>query len=183
MFRISKGNIISLLDGDDFFKNNKLKVMSDIFLSNKKLNFIQDTAFSLLDRKKMKLKKKNHIFSIWPSFFPTSTIMVRRNFFLSFKKIIYSKKYPNLEIDARLVIYSYLTNNFNVLKKSYTYYQYDQSGITSKYEKFSSLWWKKRIEAYSYMKSLMKKKDIKFKVSPDFIFTKLINYLYFFKVN
>ena len=71
---MSKGNIIFLLDSDDIFKKNKLSEINKIFKKNKKINFIQDTPISTFLKKKISLKKKNHLFSIWPSFFPTSYI-------------------------------------------------------------------------------------------------------------
>ena len=78
---MSKGNIIFLLDSDDIFKKNKLSEINKIFKKNKKINFIQDTPINSFLKKKMSLKKKNHFFSIWPSFFPTSCIAFKRNFF------------------------------------------------------------------------------------------------------
>ena len=176
LFKISKGNIIFLLDSDDMFRKNKLFEISKIFKKNKKINFIQDTPLKNLFKKKMLLKKKKHFFSIWPSFFPTSCITFERSFFQNFLKVLRKNEFPNLEIDARLSIYAHIRKQFFLTKKCLTIYNYDENGISSKYKKFSKNWWKKRDEAFSYMIFLMKKFDIKLFLGPDFYLTKIINF-------
>jgi len=176
LFKISKGNIIFLLDSDDMFRKNKLFEISKIFKKNKKINFIQDTPLINLFKKKMLLKKKKHFFSIWPSFFPTSCITFERSFFQYFLKVLRKNEFPNLEIDARLSIYAHIRKQFFLTKKCLTIYNYDENGISSKYKKFSKNWWKKRDEAFSYMIFLMKKFDIKLFLGPDFYLTKIINF-------
>ena len=175
LFKMSKGNIIFLLDSDDIFKKNKLSEINKIFKKNKKINFIQDTPISSFLKKKISLKKKNHFFSIWPSFFPTSCIAFKRNFFDNFLKVLKKNKFSNLEIDARLSIYAYIKNQFFITKKCLTIYNYDETGISSKYKKFSKFWWKKRNEAFKYMIFLMKKFNIKLYLGPDYYLTKIIN--------
>jgi glycosyltransferase involved in cell wall biosynthesis len=176
LFKISKGNIIFLLDSDDMFRKNKLFEISKIFKKNKKINFIQDTPLINLFKKKMLLKKKKYFFSIWPSFFPTSCITFERSFFQNFLKVLRKNEFPNLEIDARLSIYAHIRKQFFLTKKCLTIYNYDENGISSKYKKFSKNWWKKRDEAFSYMIFLMKKFDIKLFLGPDFYLTKIINF-------
>ena len=176
LFKISKGNIIFLLDSDDMFRKNKLFEISKIFKKNKKINFIQDTPLINLFKKRMLLKKKKFFFSIWPSFFPTSCITFERSFFQNFLKVLRKNEFPNLEIDARLSIYAHIRKQFFLTKKCLTIYNYDENGISSKYKKFSKNWWKKRDEAFSYMIFLMKKFDIKLFLGPDFYLTKIINF-------
>ena len=176
LFKISKGNIIFLLDSDDMFRKNKLFEISKIFKKNKKINFIQDTPLISLFKKRMLLKKKRYFFSIWPSFFPTSCITFERSFFQNFLKVLRKNEFPNLEIDARLSIYAHIRKQFFLTKKCLTIYNYDENGISSKYKKFSKNWWKKRDEAFSYMIFLMKKFNIKLFLGPDFYLTKIINF-------
>ena len=176
LFKISKGNIIFLLDSDDMFRKNKLFEISKIFKKNKKINFIQDTPLISSFKKRMLLKKKKHFFSIWPSFFPTSCITFKRSFFQNFLKVLRKNEFPNLEIDARLSIYTHIRKQFFLTKKCLTIYNYDENGISSKYKKFSKNWWKKRDEAFSYMIFLMKKFNIKLFLGPDFYLTKIINF-------
>ena len=175
-FKRSKGEIIFLLDGDDEFKKGKLKFITNIFRSDKNLNFIQDRPYLSLKKNLMKLKIKNHYFSIWPSFYPTSCMTVRRNFFKKFIEFSYPKEFPNLEVDARLAIFSYLNKNFKKINKNLTVYNYDVYGITSRYPKYSIRWWKKRNDAFSYLMRISNKMNIKFNFSPDFFLTKVINF-------
>lgn len=176
IFKKSRGNLIFLLDGDDFFKKNKLRIISKKFIENKNLKFIQDRPFDLNLKKNMILKKKNFNSSIWPSFYPTSSIAIKREFLNNFFKVSEIKKFPNLEIDARLSIYAFLNNQFNVFEKTFTIYNFDNFGITSAYKKYSLKWWKKRNEAFDFMKILMKKKKFIFIPSLDYYITKIINF-------
>ena len=175
LFKISKGEIIFLLDSDDEFKKNKIVEINKIFKQNNKINFVQDTPLETLHKKKKILRKKKHFFSIWPSFYPTSCIAFKRNFFANFLKVLEKNKFSNLEIDARLSIYAHIKKQFFITKKCLTIYNYDENGITSKYKKFSKFWWKKRNEAFEYMISLMKKFNTKSRLGPDYYLTKIIN--------
>ena len=58
----------------------------NLYSKDKNLNFIQDIPYSVKDKRKIKLKYKNHFYSIWPSFYPTSTISVRKEFFFKIFK-------------------------------------------------------------------------------------------------
>ena len=176
LFKKSNGEIIFLLDSDDCFKKNKIKNIIKLFNKDKTLNFIQDIPYSSKDKRAINLKYKNHFFSIWPSFYPTSTISVRRDFFLKFIKYLEPRKFPNLEIDARLCIFAFLSKSFKIYHKNLTIYNFDYSGITSKYKKFSLSWWKKRAEAFEFMKTLMKKMKLKFIPSFDYFATRVINF-------
>ena len=175
LFIRSRGEIIFLIDSDDYFKKNKLKHIFKFFKNNKNLNFIQDTPKYGNIERSFKFKKKKNSFTIWPSVYPTSCIAIRRKFFLNFLKLSKKDKFPNLEIDARLCIYAFLKNEYRSIKKNLTIYNYDEHGITSMYKKFTFNWWRKRNEAYEYMKILMKKMDKKFTPGYDYYFTKLVN--------
>jgi len=156
-------------------KKIRFTEINKIFKRNKKINFIQDTPLEALYKKKKIIKKKRHFFSIWPSFYPTSCIAFKRNFFVNFLKVLEKNKFSNLEIDARLSIYAHIKKQFFITKKCLTIYNYDETGITSKYKKFSNFWWKKRNEAFKYMIFLMKKFNIKLYLGPDYYLTKMIN--------
>ncbi len=176
LFKKSKGDIIFLLDGDDQFKKKKISTIFEMFKKNKNLNFIQDKPFLTEKKKYMSLKKKNHLFSIWPSFYPTSCMAIRRKFLEKFMRHLEEKNFPNLEIDARLSMFAFIKNEFLKTEKRLTVYNYDEFGITSNYTKFNINWWKKRDEAFSYLKILTKKLNIKFSVGPDFYLTRFINF-------
>ena len=176
LIKVSRGEIIFLLDSDDEYKKSKILNICKLFKKNKKLKFIQDTPIDSSTKKKLFLKKRKSIGTVWPRFFPTSTIAVRKNYFKNFLKVILPKKFPNLEIDARISIYSHLKKEFSSIKQSYTIYNTNSNGITSNYKKYRKKWWIKRMEAFNYMQHLLKIFKIEFKKGPDFYLTRFINF-------
>ena len=175
-FKKSKGDIICLMDSDDFFTKNKIAIINKEFKKNKDINCIFNFPKSNKNQFNFKMKKKT---SIWPTIFPTSCISFRRNFFKKFIKNLEKTNYPNLEIDARLTIFSnFFNNEYNLLNKQLTYYAYDENGITANKKKFSRLWWIRRDEAYKYLKFIMKKKQVIFKDSLDYYITLSISYIF-----
>ena len=123
-----------------------------------------------------KLKIKSE-YSIWPSFYPTSTFSIRKKFLKKIFLGISPKKYGSIEIDLRLSIYiKFLVNNFKLLNKKLTYYIIDTGGISSKYKKYSKNWWIKRKEAHAYLKNFMKKNELNYSKNVDYFFTELINF-------
>ena len=84
------------------------------------MDFIQDQPYMTKFKKKMYIRKKYHYFSIWPGFYPTSSIAIRRKFFLEFLKYIEKNKFSNLEVDARISMFAFLKKTvFNIRKKLY----------------------------------------------------------------
>ena len=180
---ICKGKIICLLDSDDKFEKNKLKEISNFFLNNSYDDFVvnfpqKSSNFTL---------KRVHVDnSIWPSIFPTSCISFRKPFFLKFKKRLISKNLPNLEIDARLMIYAYhhsKEKKINIINKKLTKYVKSHNNISSYYSKFSINWWHKRKEAFDYLRYILQTKNKNFIRSLDFFVTNMIYFLTFFKKN
>ena len=179
-FKKSKGQIICLMDSDDFFFRNKLRVINDFYQKNKNCNCVFNLPKTNKDL--FNIKKKNNNKSIWPSIFPTSCVTLRRSSFLKFIKYIRKSDFPNLEIDARITIFSsFFWNEYNLINKKLTFYSYDQNGITSNIKKFSKVWWIRRKEAYIYLEYIMNKKKIFFKTSIDYYITSLVSF--FLKIN
>ena len=88
------------------------------------------------------------------------------------------KNFPNLEIDARLTIFSNsYANEYNILNKELTHYNYDQNGITAKIKKYSKTWWLRRSEAFSYLKIIMNKNKSLFIYSFDYYLTNILAFL------
>ncbi len=172
----SKGNIICLLDADDYFKKEKLKKIDQFFKDNKKLNCVFDIP--LHGRAKFNLKNKSKNYSIWSTIFPTSCISLRRDFIINFLRNVKRNDFPHLEIDARLSIFSkFYMNEYNVLKKKLTRYNYDQDGITANIKKYSKKWWIRRSEAFSYLKIIINKKKASFVYSFDYYLTNFLTFL------
>jgi len=172
-FKKSKGNIICLLDADDYFHINKLKLINIFFNQNINKNILFDIPYSKYINFIPKIKK--HSYSIWPSIIPTSGISLRRKTMKSFFKLSKIKNFPHLEIDSRIMIFSYhYLKEMSLIKKKITYYNIDENGISSKYKKFSKLWWHKRLQAFGYLRYILKKKNKCFIISFDYILTSII---------
>lgn len=175
-FKKSKGNIICLLDADDFFKNEKLKKIDKFFKNNKRLNCVFDIPIH--GRAKFKFMNKSNSHSIWSTIFPTSCISLRRDFLTNFLRNVNRNDFPHLEIDARLSIFSkFYKNEYNVLRKKLTRYNYDKDGITANIKKYSKKWWIRRSEAFSYLKIIINKKKATFVYSFDYYLTNFLTFL------
>ena len=81
LFKISKGNIIFLLDSDDFFLKSKIKFIQNKFKEDKKLNFIQDRPYSNQKKSSIKLKKKKSFIFYLAKFLPYKLYCFKKKFF------------------------------------------------------------------------------------------------------
>jgi len=179
-FNISKGKIICLLDADDYFNINKLKVVNNYFIKNAKSKSVFNLAVTSKNKFDFKLKKNK---KIWPSIFPTSCISLTRKNYQNFIKNLKPTMYPHLEVDARFAIYSkFFNNEYNVIRQKLTTYNEDHFGITSKITKFSKKWWFRRYEAFKYMDYILKKKSKKIEISLDYLITYLVYKFFNFKI-
>ena len=179
-FKRSKGEIILLLDSDDFFFKNKVKKILNFFETNSDKNFLLDHPTILDANKKKDFLIKRNFFStsIWPTIFPTSSISFRRDFFIKNEKFLLKDEYPLLEIDFRLIVINFIVSkDFYYLpcKNKLTLYRKVNDGITSNIAKFSPNWWVKRLQAFNFFQDILIKNNLKFSISADFLFTKLIN--------
>ena len=168
-FKKSRGNIICLMDADDYFVENKLKIIDKKF-KTKDIDCIYN--FPRTSKKQFIYRTKKNTNDVWPIIFPTSCITTTRSSFKVFTKYLQKNKYLNLEIDARLVIFfRFFLKEYNVIKNKLTIYNYDNNSITSKVKKYSINWWLRRFEAFKYLKYILSKKNIKFKASIDYFVT------------
>ena len=182
----SKGDIIFLLDGDDFYLNNKLKHVVNIFKKNKNLNFIQDSPYYYFPNKNLRIKKKlrNKFFTLhtWPYFFPTSTMAFKKKFLIKIlEEIKFSKKkYSRMFFDARAFIYTYFfENNFLRIDQYLTIYNQNIQGDTIKNYSGKNLgWWKRRYDYHMFVSSLFKKKSKHHFKFLDYYVTVFINHLF-----
>lgn len=166
-FLKSKGEIIFLLDGDDHFLKDKVKIIVNEFKKNNDINFIQDNPTFFYPNKNLKLKKKirKKYFTLhtWPYFHPTSTMVFRKNLLRKIlKEITFSKNsFGKMFFDARAYIYIYFfENNYLNLNKNLTIYTQNDGGDTlSNYDNKNSVWWKRRLEYHQFVKGLFHKKD------------------------
>ena len=176
-FKKSKGQIICLLDADDYFDKKKLITLKKIFSKRKKIDIIFDLPTKIYSLYKKKfVNKKKFQKDIWPTIIPTSGISCRKTYFKNFIKKGYLKKYQNLEIDFRINVYSRnLNKNFIINNENLTNYRQVNDGIMSNIKKFSKKWWIKRLEAHHFMEKLFSKHNKKYNNSFDFLLTKILS--------
>jgi glycosyltransferase involved in cell wall biosynthesis len=176
---ISSGDIICLLDADDYFKNDKLEKIDNIFSQNTRIDVTFDKPKILINNNynNFKIKKKLSRY-IWPTIFPTSSISVKRSFLKSFfeNKNLYS--YPTLEIDFRITSLSQMIyKNFFITNENITVYRNVSDGIMANIKKFSKKWWIKRLDAHYFINDIYLQNKKSYKKNYDFYLTKSINYL------
>jgi glycosyltransferase involved in cell wall biosynthesis len=174
----SKGDIVFLLDSDDYFERTKVTKVINYFCNNPKLNFLQDRAFLVHKNKKKKFfLKKNSTFSPWPQFYSTSTMSFRRSYLnYLFNKVI-TKLFNFVEIDTQIFIFHYFmnSNNYKLLNSFLTNYRKDSYGIMSNFPKYSLNWWERRLNVYKFIFFLCKKHNFTFKKqSIDYNLCKLV---------
>lgn len=180
----SKGEIICLLDSDDFFKKDKIKNVVKYFEKNKSCEILFDRPIYYYSNDLK--KEENKIYKIrnnkWPSFPPTSCISFKKKNINKYLTNICIKKYEDLWFDFRIATYfSIKRKKFDLINSHLTYYRQNFLNYDKKYIKFLNIaWWKRRNQAFNFLESLDKKKYKRNVFTFDFIITKLINKLIFF---
>ena len=173
-----KGEIICILDSDDFFKKNKIESVVEFFIKNKDKNIVLDLPINFYDKKNQIKSNMNYIYrsNKWSKFPPTSCISFKKKKVKKVLKKINIKKFYELWFDFRIITYfSFVENEFNVMKKYLTFYSQNSENFDKRYKKLlNKLWWKRRYEAFKFLEILNKKKYEQNIFSFDLFFTSLI---------
>jgi len=178
-FKKSKGEILFLLDSDDFFKKNKIKFITNFFIKNKQISSLFDLPiYKYKNELKFIKNKKKIISNYWPYIPPQSCITIKRDdFIIMFKKINFNL-FPDIWMDFRIGLYQkYIKKDFNVLDKNLTYYRQSQDMISSNFKFLSFAWWRRRKQAHDYVQYFFNKNRINHTKNLDYLLTNLI---YFF---
>ena len=159
-FNISTGEIICLLDADDYFTKNKIKSVRNFFVNNNEKDILFDLPFIKDKEKFKKFSLKQKFFNnLWKTTIPTSSISLKREFFNTCLKANLFKNFNLLEIDFRINVFAQnIEKNFQISDESLNIYRKVDEGITGKNKKFSFIWWKKRLQAHEFMKKIYLKK-------------------------
>jgi len=175
MIKKSRGKVVCLLDSDDFFYKNKLKIIVDTLKRKKKKFFFDKPHLGNKNSFKIKNKKNKYI---WPTIFPTSSISFVKKEFTSFDKLSFltNKEFSYLAIDFRIQVYSMLIiKDYEIIKNKITYYRQVKSGLESNWKKYSLAWWKRRYQAHIYLRKLFKIKNKRINKNFDFLISKLLS--------
>ena len=176
-FQKSTGDIICLLDGDDFFYENKLAEVKKIFLNNRHTDLVFDIPIIKQgDNEKIFILKNKKSKYIWPTIIPTSCISLRRDFMKECISDYLVDDFKFLEVDLKLNIISQnIKKNFKFSDQRITIYRNVENGIMANNKKFFSNWWAKRTEAHAYIKKVYLKNNLKYKKGIDAHLTDIVN--------
>ena len=174
---ISTGEIIFLLDSDDFFHEKKIEKIIEVFEKEKNKMIIFDFP-TVINKNKTSLIKKKSIFkTYWGFIHPTSCISIRKNFTNTLLKSISKKQFTDIWVDLRILIYSkYMLNDYFTINENLTYYRQTENNISSKFNKFSKNWWLRRCQAHDYFLDFAKDNNLGIKKNLDYLVTKTICY-------
>ena len=152
-FNRCKGDIIFLLDSDDYFHKSKIKKIVRKFIENKRTLVIYDLPILVKQKNFYKVKNKKKFFkTYWPYIPPQSCISVRRKVFKKIMKKISFKYFPDIWMDFRIAIYlMYIEKKFFVLEENLTYYRKVENSASSKFKYLSLSWWIRRMQAHNYV--------------------------------
>ena len=176
--RYCKGKVICLLDSDDYFFKSKLKVIKNFFFNNDKLSIIFDVP--IIKKNNYYYKKKIKYFynkNTWPTIINTSCISIKKVLLQKLIKNNFLNNYPLLEVDFRInAICRILNVEYKIIDENLTVYNVDASEIISKLSKYSRVWWKKRLQAHSFMIDKLKQRGKYYNSFLDHNITRLVNF-------
>ena len=177
----SKGQIICLLDSDDWFKKNKIKEVVNFFNKNKNQDILFDKPilfFGSGETKKISVQYETRN-NKWPKFPPTSCISFRKKNLESIIKKVFNNDYPDLWIDFRLAsFFAIKKKQFNLLNTHLTFYRQLENSFDKKYNRFlNGAWWRRRSQAFDFINQI-DKKNIKNYKTFDYYITRIISKLF-----
>ncbi len=180
----SKGEIICILDADDFFKENKIKQIVNFFKKNKQQEILFDRPFNYFNKDniyKSSVNFKERLYK-WPIFPPTSCMSFRKKSLKKAEKKIFVKNFQDIWFDFRVATYfSIKKDQFNILDDHLTYYRHHSTNYDKKFRKYFNLsWWRRRNQAFEFLNYIDSKSYKKNFLSFDIIITKLINKITYF---
>ena len=163
----SKGQYIFLLDGDDYFSKDKLRIIFNYVKNNKKFLMDKPIVFNEFTKKKLKKMKlnklkKNYIYQIfinnWPSITCTSAITIKKEILKKFFKITDPFKYKHLAIDIQLAAFANLTICTTYLEEDLTFKSQNNKNLDRSYSNLLyKKFWIRRWEQHKFFNSKNKK--------------------------
>jgi glycosyltransferase involved in cell wall biosynthesis len=182
LINCSKGQIIFLLDSDDYFKKNKVFEVMSFFSKNRNIDLVQDLPILRYNNKKIKKKNLNNFLSFWPYLAPESCISFRRKFIKNFfeKNKRLENNYKHVWFGFRIGVFAYyICNSLQTINKNLTIYK--AIGESKKYRFLSYNWFLRRLMSFNYLYKILGSNKI-FRFHIDYILTKIfVNYLKIFK--
>tara|TARA_E500000178_G_scaffold350799_1_gene410473 strand:+ start:88 stop:870 length:783 start_codon:yes stop_codon:yes gene_type:complete len=174
--KISEGDLIFLLDSDDYFNVEKIKKVVDYFNNNKNAKIVFDYPLTVENNNIYSKETKFRFFkTYWPYIHPTSCISIKKNCFEDLLKVISYKDFTDVWLDLRICLFSkYILKDFHIINENLTFYRKTASNISSKFVRFSKNWWKRRMQAHQFLQKFCKDNELNFNKNFDFLLTKFI---------
>lgn len=175
-----KNEWVLLLDGDDIFKPNKIKILDDLKL-NKKRIYLHDheLKFGKIIKPSIYKSYKNlyiykKIFNDWPQKIATSSIVVSGNLLKKFYKNSDPFKWKYLAIDIQIILFYFYKKNLKYINHNLTTKVENINNLDQTFLKFNKkLYWLRRMEQHNLTKVLSGKKNL-FDRLITFIFIKFL---------
>ena len=172
----STGDIVFLLDSDDFFKKDKIEKVIDFFSKNENENIVFDYPIIKKNDKEIPQKIKANFFkTYWGYIHPTSCISIRRKYSDKIFDKVVDNKFSDIWLDLRILLFSKYLDKYNVINDNLTFYRQFEGNESSKFKKFSKSWWQRRNLAHEYFLNFKIMNNLKIGKNLDFYISKLIN--------
>ena len=173
---LSSGEIIFLLDSDDYFNKEKIEKVVNYFRDNKKAKIVFNFPFIVENENIYEDKiKDKFIKTYWSYIHPTSCISIRKDCFDELLKIISYKDFTDVWLDLRICLFSkYILKDFHIINENLTFYRKTVTNQSSKFRKFSKNWWKRRMQAHQFFQKFSSDNKLNFDKNLDFFITKFI---------
>jgi len=173
---LSKGELIFLLDSDDYFNEEKIEKVVGYFRDNKKAKIVFNFPFIVENKNIYEDKIENKLIkTYWSYIHPTSCISIKKDCFDKLLKIVSYKDFTDVWVDLRICLFSkYILKEFHILNENLTFYRKTNSNISSNFVKFSKNWWKRRRQSHQFFQKFAEDNKLTFSKNFDFFLTKII---------
>ena len=165
-FKKAKGKWFCLMDGDDYFKKDKLSNIYKKYDLKKNL-LLQDEYIHFNETNKTKSKhiKKtykrsllyNKFINFWPEIHGTSSLSGNMNVLKSFFKVISLNKWNLLAIDVLIVLYCLNNNKLFFNNEILTIKSIGDNNLGDRYKIMNKNYWLRRNQQILYWESISKK--------------------------
>ena len=180
ILKFVKNEWILLLDGDDLFKPNKIKILDSLNLNKKKvylhnhdLKFGESVHAPIYKSyKNLYIYKK--LFNDWPQKIVTSSIVINGNVLKKFYNNYNVFKWKYLAIDVQIIIFYYYKNNFEYIDRNLTTKIENINNLDKTFLKLNKkIYWLRRMEQHNLTKEISNKLNILDRLIT-FIFLKIL---------
>lgn len=165
-YKKANGKCFCLMDGDDFFKKDKLEIISKK-LSLKKEILLQDRCTLYSEKKSVYYKNNDkfykkfflykNLINFWPEIYGTSSLSGNMQILESFFKDVSLKKWNLLAIDALLILYCLSKNKFLFYNKVLTNKSIGTDNLGARYKIMNKNFWYRRSQQIKYWEEISNK--------------------------